>query len=355
MNSIKTAIIGLRHLHPRSYMLHLQKIDQIRVVAVAEADEVLRNQFAKDFNLSAFPHWEEMLEKDTFDLVLIFLPHNQCLAAASFAMARGIHVLVEKPMAAESKSAAEMVQLADRHQVILTTPYVWRYHPVVRDIKALLEAGALGEIIGCVGRCAAGRLERYIDGNAEWILDARQSGGGPMYNLGVHWIDLFNWLLQDQVHSVSGKNVKINQQYNIEDNSFAILTYLKGPVLTLDVSYTVPAAYPHGRDLFISIRGTKGVLSWAPAYEGEKDELFICSDHDSFKGAPIQRRTYQIQSVPGYSGIMGLHYLQDVAQAILNHQPAPIPGRDGVEVLKVVEAIYRSAEQGQLGIAVRLS
>lgn len=350
MNSIKTAIIGLRHLHPRAYMLQFQKIDQISVVAVAEEDEALRNKFSQDFHLSAFPHWEEMLEKDAFDLVFIFLPHNQCLAAASFAMTRGIHVVVEKPMAAESKSATEMVQLAERHQVILTTPYVWRYHPVVRDIKALLETGALGEIIGCVGRCAAGRLERYIDGQAEWILDARQSGGGPMYNLGVHWIDLFNWLLNDQVQAVSGKNVQINQQYNIEDNSFAILTYKKGAVLTLDVSYTVPAAYPHGRDLFISIRGTKGVLSWAPAYEGEKDELFICSDHDSFKGAPIQRRTYQIQPVPGYSGIMGLHYLQDVAQAIIHHRTAPISGRDGVEVLKVVEAIYRSAEQKQLVI-----
>jgi predicted dehydrogenase len=304
----------------------------------------------QDFSLSGCTHWEELLEKESIDLALIFLPHNQCPAAASFALTKGIHVLVEKPMAADSKSAEKMVHVAEKQHVLLTTPYVWRYHPVVRDIKALLAAGTLGEIIGCVGRCAAGRLERYIDGQAEWILDAQQSGGGPMYNLGVHWIDLFNWLLNDQVHTVSGKNVQINQRYNIEDNSFAILTYKKGTVLTLDVSYTVPAAYPHGRDLFISIRGTKGVLSWAPAYEGEKDELFICSDHDLFKGAPVQRRTYEIQPVPGYSGIMGLHYLQDVVQAIIQRHPAPISGREGVEVLKVVEAIYRSAEQKQLVI-----
>ncbi|HEX9971890.1 MAG TPA: Gfo/Idh/MocA family oxidoreductase, partial [bacterium] len=201
------------------------------------------------------------------------------------------------------------------------------------------------QVIGCTGRCAAGRLQRYIDGNAEWMLDAKQSGGGPMYNLGVHWIDLFNWLLGSSVKSAFGTNVKVNPVYNIEDNSYAILTYENGTVLNLDISYTVPEAYPHGRDLFIGIRGTCGVISWSPAYEGEKDELFICSDHELFQGAPVQRRSYEITPVSGYSGIMGLHYLKDVVEAVRDKKPAPISGEDGVEVLKIVEAIYKSARE----------
>jgi predicted dehydrogenase len=180
------------------------------------------------------------------------------------------------------------------------------------------------------------------------MLDARQSGGGPMYNLGVHWIDLFNWLLGNSVKSAVGNNVKVNQSYNIEDNSFAILTYENGAVLNLDISYTVPDVFPHGRDLFIGIRGTRGVISWSPAYEGEKDELFICSDHEMFQGAPIQHRNYEIASAPGYSGIMGLHYLKEVVQAIRDKKPAPIAGEDGVKVLKIVEAIYKSAEEKRI-------
>lgn len=346
MNTVKIAIIGLRHLHPRSYMAHFNMIPEMEVVAVAEENETLRTQFARDFNVREYAHWQELLEKESINLAAIFLPHVDCPEAATAAIKKNIHVLIEKPMTADSESAEKMVELAEKNNVKITTPYVWRYHPVVKDIKAILDSGALGEIIGCTGRCAAGRLDRYIDGHAEWMLDAKKSGGGPMYNLGVHWIDLFTWLLGDKVISASGKNMKINEEYNIEDNSFSILTFRNGAVLTLDISYTVPASFPHGRDLFISIRGTKGVLSWAPAYEGEQDELFICSDADNFKGAPVQKRNYEINSVPGYSGIMGLLYLQEVADSILKNTPVPIPGKEGVQVLKIVESIYQSSEDG---------
>lgn len=345
---LKTAIIGLRHLHPRSYMTHFTMIDEIKVVAVAEENELLRNQFAHDFGIQGYSHWQELFKIEEIDLAAIFLPHVLCPEAAIAAINSGINVMIEKPMAADSRGAQLIVAQAVKHNVLLTTPYVWRYHPVVKDLKQLIEAGCLGRIITIVGRCAAGRLNRYLEGNAEWMLDAAQSGGGPMYNLGVHWIDLFLWLIGEKIQTVFGKNVKINQDYNIEDNSFAILTTDNGMVLTLDISYTVPASYPYGRDLYIGIRGTQGVIQWAPAYEGQKDEVFICSDHDRFKGAASQRRTYELLSVPGYSGVMGLSYLKDVAQAILQQKPAPVTGDDAVTVLKIVEAIYQSAEQNSV-------
>jgi len=122
---------------------------------------------------------------------------------------------------------------------------------------------------------------------------------------------------------------------------------LTGVTLSLDISYTVPESYPYGRDLYIGIRGTKGVIQWSPAFEGEKDELFICSDQDAFSSAPRQRRIYEIQSTPGYSGAMGLEYLKDVAKSILENKPNPIPASDGVSVLKTVEAIYESAQQNK--------
>lgn len=345
MREIKIAIIGLRHLHPRSYMAHFEAMDGIKVVAVSERDESLRQQFAEDFKLKPYSDWKQLFEKEKIDLAAIFLPHIDCPEAALSAIGKGIHVLIEKPMTINSGSAEKIVRAAKDKNVMVTTPYVWRYHPVVRDIKKLIDEGLLGQIIGCEGRCAAGRLNRYIEGHAEWMLDAQKSGGGPMYNLGVHWIDLFNWLLGNSVKNVLGKNVKVNQSYNIEDNSFAILTYENETVLNLDISYTVPDAYPHGRDLFIGIRGTRGVISWSPAYEGERDELFICSDHEMFQGAPIQHRHYELASAAGYSGIMGLHYLREVVQAIRDKKPAPIAGEDGVTVLKIVEAIYQSAEK----------
>jgi predicted dehydrogenase len=166
-----------------------------------------------------------------------------------------------------------------------------------------------------------------------------------MYNLGVHWIDLFRWLLEDEVSEVSGQNVKVNTQYDIEDNSFAHLRFSRGTIIALDISYTVPDAFPYGRDLYLSVRGTQGVISWAPAYEGQKDELFVCSDHLNFGGSPRVTREFELQATPGYSGYMGLAYIRGFLDAVLNQQEPPITGDDGVAALDVVEAIYKANEE----------
>jgi predicted dehydrogenase len=239
------------------------------------------------------------------------------------------------------------VEAAPKEEILLSTPYVWRYHPVARQMKKFVENGALGRIVGCEGRCAAGRLQRYIDGNASWMLVKSLSGGGPMYNLGVHWIDLFRWLLEDEVVEALGKNVKVNQEYDIEDNSFALVTFSRGAVLALDISYTVSDSYPFGRDLGLALRGTGGVLSWSPSFEGVKETLFVCSDAGEFASAPRRHIEFELQAHAGYSGILGVQFLADLARSIRTGTTPAITGEDGVRALEVVEAIYQSARSGK--------
>ena len=224
------------------------------------------------------PIGAQLLEREHLDLAVIFLPHADCPDAAVACAQRGVHVLVEKPMAASAEGVRRMIAAAEQAGVILSTPYVWRYHPVALEMKKLIEQGVTGRIVGCEGRCAAGRLSRYTEAHAGWMLEKARSGGGPMCNLGVHWIDLYRWLLADEIVEVIGKNVHVNTQYDIEDNSFALLTFSRGTVLALDISYTVPESYPFGRDLYLALRGVTGVLSWSPSFEGIKERLFVCSD-----------------------------------------------------------------------------
>jgi predicted dehydrogenase len=350
-SQVSVGILGLSHLHPRSYMPLFDSVKSARVVAVAEADRSLLKAFEKDFPVQGYAEWRVMVEREHLDLAAVFLPHAECPEAAIACAERGIHVLVEKPMAATSEGARAMIAAAREAGVVLSTPYVWRYHPAAREIKRLVGEGALGQIIGCEGRCAAGRLHRYIDGNARWMLSKALSGGGPMFNLGVHWIDLYRWLLDDEVVEALGKNVKVNEEYDIEDNSFALLTFSRGAVLALDISYTVPDSYPGGRDLFLAVRGARGVLSWSPSLEGVKERLFVCSDGGEFAPAPCRHIDLELPPHPGYAGVLGVRFLSDLVQAIRDHSQPVITGEDGLRALEVVEAIYESAESGR---AVRL-
>lgn len=348
---VRVGLIGLRHLHPRAYMGAFQAAGGWQVRAAAEADPEVLHAFARDFGVAAYENWRRMLEREPLDVAAIFLPHAECPEAAAVCAERGLHVMVEKPMAATSSDLARAVEAARQAGVILTAPYVWRYHPVVRQMKRFVEGGILGQVVGCEGRCAAGRVHRYIEGKAAWMLERRLSGGGPMFNLGVHWIDLFRWLLQDEVIEVSAKNVKVNPSYDIEDNSFALVVFSRGTVAALDISYTVPDSYPHGRDLYLGLRGTRGVLAWSPSFEGVREKLFVCSDAAEFARAPRREIYFELEAVEGYGGVMGVEYLRALEQAIRTGGPPPVSAEDGLRAVEVAEAIYESAETGR---AVRL-
>ena len=346
MSNLKVGIIGLRHLHPRSYMPLFAAVPQTEVVAVSEQDRQIRAEFAADFSIKGYCDYREMLQKEQLDLVAIFLPHAECAEAVVECADRKVHVIVEKPMAAKSAGARRMIAAANASGIKLTTAYLWRCHPVARAIKKQIDAGVLGDIVGCEGRCAAGGLHRYIEGKAEWMLKRELSGGGPMYNLGVHWIDLYRWFLEDEVVEVTGKNVHVNKEYDIEDNSFAILTFSKGAVVALDISYTVPDSYPHGRDLYLSLKGTAGAIEWSPAFESTDEKYYICSDSGGFGGGLNEVRV-PLTKAEGYCGSSGVEFISGVARNILNNTEVLITANDGLQALRVVEAIYESAQTGK--------
>jgi predicted dehydrogenase len=342
-STIRIGVIGLGHLHPRLYMPLFERVEPTRVVAAVESDPALLDSFCRDYALEGYSSAEELLEKCQVDAVSIFLPHADCPAVAEVFARSGVHLMVEKPMATGTSGVAAIIQAADTHRVKLTTGYCWRMHPTAKEFKRLIRSGVIGTPVGAEGRCAAGRLQRYIEGKASWMLQRSRSGGGPMFNLGVHWIDLFRWLLEDEVKEVCGQNVKVNQDYDIEDNSFALMRFEKGVIASLDISYTVPDSFPYGRDLYLSVRGTTGAISWSPAYEGEKDVLFVCSDHSDFAGAPRREFSFELEPVGGYSGFMGLEYVRNFAEAVQLDREPTVTGRDGLRALEVVEAIYESA------------
>lgn len=343
---LSVAIIGLAHLHPRSYMPLFQALPEYRVAAVTEQNPDLLESFQKDFSLSGFADWRELICREKIELAFIFLPHADCPQAAIACCERGIHAVVEKPMSATADGIREMLRAAQKAGVMISAPYVWRHHPVARKMKELIQQGLLGEIVACTGRYAAGRLHRYIAGNARWMLCKARSGGGPMHNLGVHWIDLFRWLLEDEAVEALGRTLQVNREYDIEDHSLAMVQFSKGALLNLDISYTVPDSFPYGRDLYLSLRGTEGVLTWSPSFEGTHESLFVCSNEGPHSQPGNQQLVFDLPAQPGYGGTAGLDYLRELAVSIRLREPPSITGDDGLKALEIVEAIYRSARTG---------
>jgi predicted dehydrogenase len=351
--TLKVAIIGLGHLHPRGYMTLFENCPKTEVIAAFDKDQVLLERFCKDFGIKGYTDLRELLDSEKIHIAAVFLPHCDCADAAIKCAERGIHLLVEKPMAKTVDEVKAVAEAVKRNNVKITTGYCWRFHPVVKAMKDCIEQEFIGSIVSVEARLAAGRVDRYIKGNAKWMLEKAKSGGGPMYNLGVHWIDLICYLLKDKIEEVCAVNSKTSDTYDIEDTSVALLRFGKGAVGLLSTSYIVPDCFPNGRDLYIGMKGTKGVLSYAPRYEGEQgsssagetDILELYSDSDKLAGASARKFLFTLNKVSGYSGYMGKAYLDDFVDSIIEDREPFITIRQAIDVLNVVDAIYKSDQR----------
>ncbi len=349
MKRLGVGIIGFHHLHSVDYLPHFEAIVQTEVRAVAEADPVYLKQVCGQTGIDGYDDYNALLARGDIGLVVILLPHSECPEAVERAAAAGKHVIVEKPMADTCEGIRRMIAATGEAGVALSSPYCWRAHPASRKIKELVDRGMLGQIVALEGRCAAGSPLRYLENEiSPWLNLRAVAGGGPMHNLGTHWIDLFRWFLQDEVQQATGMVSHQQHQLDIEDNSFGIVKFRNGAIATLDISYSAPKAYPAGRDLFIGLRGTLGTASWSPAWGGTADEVFVVSDHPYFAAGPRTTLRIVSQAADGYGGVSGRVYLSETVEAIMDGKPPGITGMDGLRAVEVVEAIYASAENGKV-------
>lgn len=352
--TLKVAIIGLGHLHPRGYMTLFENCPDTEVVAAFDFDEELVDGFCKDYGIRSYTDLRTLLGSERFNIAAIFLPHCDCADAAIQCAERGIHLLVEKPLAKTADEVRAVREAVKRNRVRVTTGYCWRFHPVIRAMKDCIERGFIGSIVSVEARLAAGRVERYIRGHAGWMLEKAKSGGGPMVNLGVHWIDALCYLLDDGIAEVCARHTKTSDLYDIEDTSVALLKFNSGPVGILSTSYIVPDCFPNGRDLYLGIKGTEGVLSYSPRYEGEQgsssagqtDVLELYSDSQKVSGSSARKFVFELDRVSGYSGYMGKAYLDDFVDSVLKEREPFITIDQAIEILRVVDAINRSDESG---------
>ena len=344
MKPLGLGIIGLHHQHPRWYHPLWRHLPQYKPVAVADGDEEFLAGENTFFALDTHADYHELLQRSDVDVVIIWLPHSLMPEAVESAAAAGKHVIVEKPCAASVEGAERIIATAQRHpQIKISAPYCWRNHPVSKRIREAVDAGLLGRIMAMEGRLHAGGAHRYIRDNAPWMLKSSE-GGGPMWNLGVHWMDYFRWITGKEIISVRGATSGPvgDPQRDIEDNAQALLTFEDGAVATLDVSYSLPESYPGKRDIYLAIRGSLGAIAWTPAWQGHADELLLVSEHESVGSQPCQNIEITSKDIPGYSGQMAWEWLKDFAEAIReNREPAVTPA-DILAAVKAADAFYKS-------------
>ncbi len=244
---LRVAVIGLVHTHVHG-ILGRGKIGDITIVAIVEPNRILAQKYATQYGFSmdiVFNTMAEMIVKTQPEAVSTFSTTFDHLSVVEFFAPRGIHVMVEKPLAVNLIHARKMMELAKKHNIQLLTNYetTW-YGTHKKAFQYLIEekkAGDLRKIIfhtGHEGPFEIGCNQEFTD----WLTDPVLNGGGALTDFGCYGANLATWLMKGQkplTVSCITQQIKPEVYPKVEDEATILLAYPKSQVI-IEASWNWP-------------------------------------------------------------------------------------------------------------------
>ena len=349
MKKLKVAVIGVGNI---SYFHIVNYVSNPNTELVAFCDinpDTLKRR-GEEFGVkNLFTDFNEMFAKmPEIDLVSVCTWNNAHAPASIAALNAGKHVLCEKPMAMNAKEAQEMREAAIRNKRILQVGFVRRFGKDAAVIRDFAEHGNLGELY-----YARASYVRRNGNPGGWFGDKSRSGGGPLVDLGVHVIDLVRYLMGNPkpvsvygaaFHKLgSRKNIKTPREYratvtskddvcDVEDFATALIRFENGAALNVQAGFSLNL----GKDeTNIELFGTKGGVKLDPEFKLYTEMNDYLADVSLAAGTAFDfDGSFQNEVYAFIDAVRGV-------------APVRASAEDGVELMKILDAIYESAETGR--------
>ncbi len=263
------------------------------------------------------------------DAAIVASPSSEHVAHARAAITRGVPVLVEKPLALDAAHAAELDCLAQERSTMLSVAMNLREHPGVRELAALVAAGAVGSILRAAAWCGSWLPGwRPASDYRDSYSARRELGGGVLLDVAVHELDYLLWLA-GRASSVSALTRHASElETDVEDVASITLELASGGVAELAVDY-VDHAYTRG----CRIVGSGGTLHWS----WEEQHL---TRWDS--SGTASERQLRSDVTPTYN-----RQLERFLTAVSDGAPAPVAATEAQHVLAVLDAARVSSRDGR--------
>lgn len=321
---MRIGVIGIGAMgknHVRVY----SEIDDVELVGVSDIDEKNGKAIARKFNCEYFPDYTNLLEK--VDAVTIAVPTSQHSEIGKAAIERGVHILMEKPLAKTIEQSKELVELSRKKGIVLAVGHIERHNPVVRHLKKLLEENTFGKIFNMTSR----RVSNY----PKRIRDV-----GVIMDLAVHDIDICRYLAGtdvDMVFSVAGAS----GHTRFEDHATIMLKFKNDILGIVDTNWLTPMRV-RGLSVtcersFIQVDYMAQSLQISTSKLGELDETNL------FK-LPLEMETVSV----GLKKEEPLKKeIEDFIGAIEQNRSPLVTGEDGIMIIRLAEAAMCSAREGK--------
>lgn len=288
---------------------------------------------AQKMGCEAGEGWESVVSRPDINIVLVCTPPDIHSAISIAALQAGKHVLCEKPLTKTIAEAEKLIAIARAAGLILKCGFNHRHHPAIWKAKELFDQGGFGEPI--FGRCIYGICGRpgY---EKEWRANPHIVSGGQFMEQGIHAVDLFRWFLGNFQKVTGFTSSKYFHIQPLEDNGFALLHTASGVVASIHSSLT------QWKNLFtFEIFGSDGYFRVEGLGGGYGNEKLFIGRRDF--SAPFTEEVIEYRG----DDRSWFEEWKEFTAAIQEKREPLGNGVDGLEALKIVNAVYQAAQNGQ--------
>jgi predicted dehydrogenase len=232
-DAVRLAVVGLGKMG-LSHLAIANMHPEVEVVAVCDPASYVRGVLRKETALPTHGSYEAMLRDVDLDAVLIATPSKTHKEMVRAALERGLHVFCEKPLTLSAADAGELADAGRGAGVVTQVGYHNRFVGSFREVKDLLDAGAIGTVSSVLGEAYGPVVLRTKGGTWRSHKDA---GGGSLYDYAAHPINLINWYLGEPT-GVGGTILNSIFSREIDDEVISTLLYDGGPSARLAVNWS---------------------------------------------------------------------------------------------------------------------
>jgi predicted dehydrogenase len=329
------AVVGLGYWGPNLARVLDQNLS-VRVGWLCDLDRARLKALAPRFRgARSTTHFERVLADPAVDAVVLATPVDSHYDLAVRALEAGKHVFVEKPLAASSQLADDLVEVADVHGRLLMCGHTFLYSPSVRAVKEILDAGTLGDV--------------YFASSSRVNLGLHQKDVSVVWDLGPHDFSILLYWLNEVPTAVRAVG-RDSILPGIADVAFITMTFASGIIVNVELSWLAPSKLR--RTVLVGSERMVIYDDCAPEPVRLFDSGVVCGDPTSFGEYQLSYRTGDILApkVDTYEPLAA--QLADFVSSIRSGTAMPYQTALARNVVRIVEAADLSLELGGKEIAV---
>jgi predicted dehydrogenase len=338
MNNVRLGVIGLGNIGQRhAAAIASGQVKHAELIAVANPSPEKLKEFGR---LKTFTDGGELIRSGLVDAVIIATPHFQHTTLGIAALERGLHVMVEKPIAAHKTDAERLLAAhVQRSQLVFAAMFQLRAEPRYLNIRSRLQNDELGKVVRVNWIMTDWfRTEAYY-ASSEWRATWKGEGGGVLLNQCLHNLDVLHWLLGPPARLRGFCQLGRFHRIEVEDNVSAYFEYPNGATGVF-VSSTGEAPGTNR----LEIAGTRGRLvldSDRLTFTRNEQDMseFGASSPLGFGKPETRTEEIPIEEAAAPHAML----LQNFVNAIREGEPLIAPGHEGIHSVELANAILYSS------------